>query len=419
MCGVGMKTRIISLISSSLVLASLGQAQVVWKDTVKLGVTFYDHVSLQVKTGPNDCQEYSEFNMRAVNPSITSTIEGMVQDTLDSEGKPVFKAVTGTIHPSTCAATDPGYCPGCGWYNKNMSTWFRAGASSGSSLKIEAESFTTMSGIATQATTDVGGGDNVGWIGAGDWMEYTSKNLTAGTWKLETRIATMATNRMIDVYVGGSKVVTVTEATNSGGWQNWITNTSATFTIPTSGSQTVRVNFVTDAMNVNWFRFVPVGKVVAVIQDTLPFVHQKNGMYEYNNWSFFPLDNKPTALTQTGDELKSLAPDPIHNFGFCMQIHNEMLYSANEAPSQVFNFHGDDDVWVFINKKLVLDVGGIHAAVTKTFKMSDVGAKLGLKSGVKYPFDFFYCERRNVESHIKVTTNLNLFGAKLKYNIIR
>lgn len=257
-------------------------SQVIYKDTVKLGVFFYDHIALN-SPGRNDCIEYTEFNMEDVR-STSSPVLGMVQDSLGPDGRPVKKDFSGAVHPS-CALGQPGYCPGCGWFNKNMHTWFNEGMG------------------------------------------------------------------------------------------------------------------------------------VVKILDSLPFIHKGKGMYEYNNWSFFPLDGKPTAHTRMGGP-ETLGPNG-HNYGFCMMLHDQILYDANEAKNQDFNFYGDDDVWVFVNKKLVLDLGGIHFATNQSFKMSDIAAKLGLKSGESYPFDFFYCERRYNESHIRITTNINIFDARLRYNIIK
>ncbi|MBN1410059.1 MAG: carbohydrate-binding protein, partial [Spirochaetales bacterium] len=57
--------------------------------------------------------------------------------------------------------------------------------------KIEAESYSAMSGIQTENTTDSGGGLNVGWIDAGDWMEY-NVTVTAGTYYVQYRVAAMS-----------------------------------------------------------------------------------------------------------------------------------------------------------------------------------------------------------------------------------
>src|SRR5215217_4301948 len=58
------------------------------------------------------------------------------------------------------------------------------------SSKIEAESYTAMSGVLTEFTQDAGGGLNVGWIELGDWMDYSVTVSSAGTYTINLRIAT-------------------------------------------------------------------------------------------------------------------------------------------------------------------------------------------------------------------------------------
>lgn len=69
-----------------------------------------------------------------------------------------------------------------------------------------------------------------------------------------------------------------------------------------------------------------------------------------------------------------------------------------------FYFNGDDDVWVFMNKILVVDLGGIHGKATTSINLD----RLGLTEGTNYPFDFFYCERHTTESHISIETSIEL-----------
>ena len=67
-----------------------------------------------------------------------------------------------------------------------------------------------------------------------------------------------------------------------------------------------------------------------------------------------------------------------------------------------FNFEGDDDVWAFINNRLVMDIGGIHPTAIDSINVDS----LGLTNNKKYSFDFFYCERHVTGSDIRITTNI-------------
>lgn len=89
------------------------------------------------------------------------------------------------------------------------------------------------------------------------------------------------------------------------------------------------------------------------------------------------------------------------NFGFTMEMHKTFTYKTG----QVFEFKGDDDVWVFINNKAVVDMGGIYGDGIAKVNLDT----LGLTEGKEYPFDFFYCERAIRGSNILITTNMLLF----------
>ena len=121
-----------------------------------------------------------------------------------------------------------------------------------------------------------------------------------------------------------------------------------------------------------------------------------SGSYKYQNNLFFPIDTLPLFDAKDGTEKG--ADDKQHNFKFCMEIHNELTY----RKGQIFNFQGDDDVWVFINDSLVIDLGGTHSAVADSVSLDD----LGLEDGHKYPFDFFYCERKASSSNLELTTSI-------------
>ncbi len=119
--------------------------------------------------------------------------------------------------------------------------------------KIEAESYNSMSGIQTEACSDAGGGQDVGYTDAGDWMDYTLNVTTSGAYTVDLRIASTVTSGQIQIKNGTTILATV-NLPNTGGWQTWQTVTSPQFNL-SAGSQTLRVQVSASGWNINWMQF--------------------------------------------------------------------------------------------------------------------------------------------------------------------
>jgi len=151
-----------------------------------------------------------------------------------------------------------------------------------------------------------------------------------------------------------------------------------------------------------WFRTVDGTNIMQEIPLTLKVNAQ--GAYEYDSRSagaplspggmFFPIDDNTPYKTAFGQEGKS------HNYSFTVEIHTLFTYQGGEH----FFFSGDDDVFVYIDNKLVINLGGIHSREQADVRLDD----LGLEKGKTYPLDFFYAERHVVESNLWITTTLGL-----------
>ncbi|MCG8697517.1 MAG: carbohydrate-binding protein, partial [Bacteroidales bacterium] len=125
--------------------------------------------------------------------------------------------------------------------------------------KIEAEDFSAQSGIQTESTSDVGGGDNIGFISNGDWTEYEINVPQSGSYNVDFRVATETAGGNITILSNGSNVGSV-NVSNTSGWQNW--TTVSTNVSLTAGVQTIRLAYSGTAsflFNVNWFEFSSVG----------------------------------------------------------------------------------------------------------------------------------------------------------------
>jgi fibro-slime domain-containing protein len=132
-----------------------------------------------------------------------------------------------------------------------------------------------------------------------------------------------------------------------------------------------------------------------VFPDSLTFslVPGSAGVYQLNNQSFFVLDGRGFGADDPGGQ------NPPHNFSFTMELHREFTYQAGLT----FQFTGDDDVWVFINGQLVIDLGGIHPQQTASLNLNTL---TGMTIGQKYSLDLFYAERHVTGSDIMITSNI-------------
>ena len=110
-------------------------------------------------------------------------------------------------------------------------------------------------GVDLEATTDTGGGYDLGWTAAGQWFKYTVKVATAGTYTVTFRVA--AESAVTDAFhlsnSSGTNLSGTVNVPNTGGWQTW-TNVTATVTLP-AGQQTLTFNQDNGGWNTNYFTF--------------------------------------------------------------------------------------------------------------------------------------------------------------------
>ncbi|CAG0979124.1 hypothetical protein PHYC_01668 [Phycisphaerales bacterium] len=165
----------------------------------------------------------------------------------------------------------------------------------------------------------------------------------------------------------------------------------------TGGALTTAENFD------KWFTDVPGVNLSRPL--SLTMVRQANSnVYTFNDRTdaffagrggFFPINGELWG--------NSGGTTPNQNFHFTYELNTSFVYERGH--NQAFTFTGDDDVWVFIDNKLVIDIGGVHAARSQTIELDRLN---WLVDGQEYNLNFFFAERHRTQSNFRIDTTMVL-----------
>jgi hypothetical protein len=154
------------------------------------------------------------------------------------------------------------------------------------SATLQAENYNVMNGIQTEATTDAGGGLNVGWIDTGDWMVYNSVTFPAtGTYRVEYRVASVSGGRLSLDLNAGSIQLGAMNVPVTGGWQTW-TTISHTVSV-NAGTYNLGVFAQTGGWNLNWVRITQVAGA-AVVANSDDFEVDYSNAFTAENIVLYP-----------------------------------------------------------------------------------------------------------------------------------
>ena len=198
--------------------------------------------------------------------------------------------------------------------------------------------------------------------------------------------------------------ITVPGDSISNGIGNELTENDSTYTTP-------NVHFDTSFKNY-------------VIQDSLQFtlLNAATGTYQFKKSGFWPLDGGRGFANDSNWSVDCACNDsvygsptyyynrpkckksywPRHNYSWTM----EMQTSFTMAPNMHFSFAGDDDLWLFLDDTLLIDLGGPTNGGGDSVCLDTIPR---FKNYQKYRFSLFYCERHSNQQNCCITTNMLVF----------
>jgi len=156
--------------------------------------------------------------------------------------------------------------------------------------------YRTSDGVDIETTTDTGGGYDVGWTNAGEWMKYTVNVTATGVYTLQLRLASPNSGESLHIESDGVNISGSVAVPNTGGWQTWQT-VSVTTSSLTAGQHVLRIYEETGGFNINYITFVSTAPVLAPVVSSAVTASGTTGTaFSYT----ITASNTPTSYSATG-----------------------------------------------------------------------------------------------------------------------
>lgn len=187
--------------------------------------------------------------------------------------------------------------------------------------KIEAEDFIFQSGVQLETTSDIGGGQNIGYLDANDYLDYEVEVASTGTYKVEYRTASQNPGglalQLLDTS-GTAVTLHLASFPATGDWQTWATYDENTFL--NAGQYTLRVLITQAPFNMNWMNF-------SLLTNT-------NEAKTLENIHIFP--NPSTGFININAELKTAQNATIEIYNLLGQsVYNQNLKNVSQVQETI------------------------------------------------------------------------------------
>lgn len=146
-----------------------------------------------------------------------------------------------------------------------------------------------------------------------------------------------------------------------------------------------------DASFVSWYNSVPGVNREQAVPLQLEVNDDGSSLFEFRDHDFFPIDDE-----LWGNE------GYTHNYHFTLEAVTEFRYVGGE----IFRFIGDDDLWVFINRRLAIDLGSLHQTAEGDVELDSIADDFGLELGELYPLHIFFAERHRIASNFVIESSI-------------